>query len=495
MPFYPVDKGMRDNALSYNGNLLLDSTVNSPVGSVTSRDQIIDPYTLVDQSHYKNTRAGRALYESDLARAKEYQKQQEAAYEEWYGSPEQAALRERAAGINPDLAGLENAGEASQVAPSEAVPGQTLPTNGQMFMNTVNTISSVVGSLSSVASLATAFTDLPLKSQQLQNLKDTGSGINLQNEATSLSNQKELAMQLSGDISGLLGTAVQAHLNSGTEGAFDYDAWFADDNNFSPLEPMYGSYSSYSPALALARNQSLKYHKDASLLQKDAAQNDWDFSNIIGDPRYTPDQKLTAIQVRPFMKACQDADLAENKLREALADWNKKYYSKLNPETSADAVNAANSANIAESGYKEDYYNASDGELVAAFDEFVRECSKIGLNLEKSINTGYQDMYNSDPNGLNGAKAAYLYGSNGGASWNEAYLTRFDDKQSRLIDSMILEAQANGDTAHLRAYIQAIDGIMNLNKYRMDSSIDFVYSVKKTREKLEKAIELLENYE
>ena len=37
------------------------------IGSITSRDQIIDPYSLVNMANYRKTRAGMAQYNSDLS--------------------------------------------------------------------------------------------------------------------------------------------------------------------------------------------------------------------------------------------------------------------------------------------------------------------------------------------------------------------------------------------------------------------------------------------
>ena len=386
--------------------------------SVTSREDIINPYAVVNPRDYALTRRGRQQYESDLARVVEFQKQQQAAYEEWYNSPEQAAIREREAGLNPDLIGLDNAGDASSPEVSDSVPGQGLPTNGEMALNVVNGITSVISSLSSVAGLATAFTDIPLKllaSSDAHNLSLE------QLDSLNLSNRGELARQMSEDIAGLLGTAVQSHLDSGSTDPFDYDSFFADDKNFAPLESSYGSYGSYAASLALARQQSLKYHKSAAELQKGMAQSEWDFANIIADPRLTGSQKLTSLQLRPYVQSTISARKALDDLSLKVSEWESILRDGMSVELAIDAANAQNRSAISQSNYTSDYYDSLSGELVADFENYVREVERIGLQLRGSINQGYLDMYNSDPNGLDGYKAAYLFGNNGGSSWEEAY--------------------------------------------------------------------------
>lgn len=392
--------------------------IDAGVGSITSRDQIINPYDLIDPSMYTQTRRGKSQYESDLAALTAFQQLQEAAYQEWYDSPEQAAIREREAGINPDFVGLDNAGDASAVEPSGMVPGANLPSNGEVASNVVGHLISTVGALSSVASLATAFTNIPIAQQVA---RDTHNLSSAQLEALQLSNRGELARQMSGDIASLLGTAVQSHLDSGSQEAFDYDAWFAEDKNFESLASAYGHYGGYAAALSLARDQSLKYHKDSVDLQRQTAQGEFDFGSIISDPRLSPSQKLTSVQLRPYVEATIKSRLALDKLSAAVAEFDTKVREGMDVQSAVDAANSKFRTDVAVNEYNASYYDTLQADVMAEFENYLREVDTIGLTLRKSINTGYLDMYNNDPSGLDGYKAAYLFGNNGGASWQEAY--------------------------------------------------------------------------
>lgn len=422
---------------------------------ITSRDQIINPYDILDPNSYGQSRREKMRYQSDLARLQEIQKQQQASYEEWYNSPEQAAIREREAGINPDLAGLDNAGSASQVSPSDAVPGANLPTNGEVASNVISGITSVIGSLSSVASLATAFTTLPLVNEQTKNAKKLGEQLDLQNEA-------QLGTMIASDISDLLATAQQAHIDSQSQGAFDLDGFFANDSNFETLTPIYGSNPRFASQLAKQRKAVLAHQKRAAESQSGLASANWSLANIISDPRYSGDQKLTMIQLRPFVEACVKADSAEVALRESVATWQKKRQDGMDVNLAIDAANASNRASISQSGYTEAYYNEADGELVAAYEQFFRDSMLPSLTLQQSINQGYLDLFNSDPSGEAGYKAAYLFGSNGGSSWEEVYLLRQKDAMKKLVDSKIAVAEATGDYAELQAMMNAFNNVFSL---------------------------------
>lgn len=450
---YLDDKYMREEIVRIGSQSGLYDQLTTT--GITSRDQIINPYELLDQSTYGQSRREKMRYQSDLARLLEIQKQQEASYEEWYNSSEQAAIREREAGINPDLAGLDNAGSASQVAPSELVPGANLPTNGEVASNVISGITSVIGSLSSVASLATAFTTLPLTLEQTKNAKKVGEHLDLQNEA-------QLGTMIASDISDLLATAQQAHIDSGSQDPFDIDGFFANDSNFATLDPIYGSNPRYASQLAKQRKAVLAHQKRAAESQSGFASANWSLANIISDPRYTGDQKLTMIQLRPFVEACVNADAAEVALRDSIASWSKLRQDGMDVNLAIDAANSANRASISQSGYTEAYYDEVDGKLVAAYEQFFRDSMMPSLSLQQSINQGYLDLFNSDPSGEAGYKAAYLFGSNGGSSWEEVYILRQKDSIKKLVDSKIAVAQATGDYAELQAMMNAFNNVFSL---------------------------------
>lgn len=400
----------------------LESVLNSEIGSITSRDQIYDPYDLVRLHMYGNGANAQAAYNADLARAKQFVERQEAAYQEWYNSPEQMAIRQREAGLNPDLSGIDGTSEAADVSSPEGSPLDNIPSTEQQFASVIGGIGSIVGSLSSVASLATAFTNIGLSPYQKNSLIS-------QDYSSELSNIDSLKTLISSDISDALATAVDLHNSTDSLEPFDYDSWFNDDNNFNSLKSSYGHFPFFDSALSNARRQSLRFHKNASELQKDTLSFDFDIGKLLSDPRLSPSQKLTAIQVRPYVTACYEADKLDAEVRSAIANFNK------------------------------DYYSNSDGSLVSSFDKLFRDTQSIAFRLESKINEGYISMFDSEPNGFNGFRAAYLYGSKGGRSWQDAFMLHSKENVDILISSLVSEAEATRDTAKLRAFISALGNL------------------------------------
>lgn len=434
----------------------LDSVLSKPIGSITSRDQIIDPYSLVKQSSYKNTNKGRAQYQADLQRAQLYAQRQEASYKEWYESPEQQVLRERASGRNPDLVETSGGSAADVQMPTES-PLTGTESTGQIASRVIGDVTSVVGTLASVANLAVAFQDIPLKRQQVGNLE-------LQNEFQDIMNTGALGLQVANDIGSLLGTAMNDHLASGSTDSFDFDSWFANDDNFSSLSSVYGSNPRYPMVLANQRKAMLAHQKNALSMQNDVASGQMNLGQILSDPRLSSSQKLTAIQLRPFTEANIKVAQSRVDLEMAVNDWNLQFTKGRDVNKAIEATNAQFDSQIAESGYTEDYFSGLNGKLVASFEQYLREVMTTTKTLEQTINQGYLDMYNNDPTGIGGFKAAYLYGSNGGRSWQEVVLSTSLDDVKTIIDSEVTRAKVSGDFAQLQVLLDAWSTALSSDK-------------------------------
>lgn len=434
------------------------------VGEVTSRDQFIDPYSVVNPAFYSNTKKGQAQYNADLQRAQLYLQQQQAAYEEWYESPEQQAIRQREAGINPDLAGLSDS-ESAPVSMNPTSPIAGIETDGQTASRVVDSISGVVSSLASVASLATAFQKLPSELSVLGkqgNLLDSQlAGQNLTNEALDIANTSSLGLQMANDIGDLLSTAMQNHLDSGSSDPFDLDGFFSNDDNFASLKDVYGSNPRYASMLAKQKKAVLQHQKNAVNLQKDVAQGYLDFGQVSSSPFLSPSQKLTILQLRPFTDACIHADLAEVNLRKIIADWYSTVRSGMSPDKAIDAANAQFDTTVSQSEYQTEYFNSVDPSLVAGFEQFLRDIQATSGTLEQTINQGYLDMYNADPAGVGSWQAAYLYGSKGGTSWTDAFMVRQIDSVKSLLDSQVSVAQATGKYAELNQILDAFESVIS----------------------------------
>lgn len=122
---------------------------NKATSSLSSIGTDVDfnPYDYINVSDYPMTRRGKAKYQEDLARLLYIaQIEQENRMNE-YNSPSAQAARMRAAGLNPDLQGVENHG-ATNVAGYQGNPLDGVPSN----MDMVNNIIGVVSSVGSIAS-------------------------------------------------------------------------------------------------------------------------------------------------------------------------------------------------------------------------------------------------------------------------------------------------------------------------------------------------------
>lgn len=387
-----------DSAIQYEDNrgrrkYAMD-LISAGVGSITSRDQIINPATLIDPSMYAQTRRGRAQYESDLAALKNFQSQQEAAFQEWYDSPEQAAIRERAAGLNPDLVGLDNAGESAEAPVSDAVPGQNLLTNGQVAFNAITAITSI-------ASAGASLAGIPLQFAQLKGLK-------LANEAQSILNTTNLTSNVVSDIEGILATAVQAHNDSGSTAPFDYDSFFGNDDYFAPIKALYPDNPRIDNVLSLQRKQMLKHRKNMAVLQNDWASNQFDFGQIASDPMFSSDQKLmlaTNIPLQAYFFEVRKAALERQRVYDEVDAQIKK---GLDVNTAIDAANEQN-----------EYLASLDGRKRAADETFMRKCNRASLYRKDQIDRNLFDLWNDDPSSLQGEAAMYLIGGMHSKSWQD----------------------------------------------------------------------------
>lgn len=75
------------------------------------------------------TSKDKARYEQSQAEKEWLSQMQLYEYEQWYNSEEQQVARMRAAGLNPDLLGLESASETS--APDSMISGMAAPSGAQ----------------------------------------------------------------------------------------------------------------------------------------------------------------------------------------------------------------------------------------------------------------------------------------------------------------------------------------------------------------------------
>lgn len=153
-----------------------------------------NPYDYIDQSNYKLNRRGKAQYQEDLAKLL-YMAQinQENRMNE-YNSPVNQAARMRAAGLNPDLNGVDNV-PATNVAGYQGNPLDGVSSNGQLT-------SDVLGIVGSVAQMATSIVT-GVQSFQLSSIQGVTSAIGAASDFLNLLDTDPMQVSQSDFISSL----------------------------------------------------------------------------------------------------------------------------------------------------------------------------------------------------------------------------------------------------------------------------------------------------
>lgn len=143
-----------------------------------------NPYDFISQSDYKKNRRGKAQYQEDLAQLQYLAELRQKESDREYTSESAQALRQRLAGINPDLNGV-SAGSEGITPSTSANPLEGIQTNGERASQVVGDITSII---STTASLATGAMGIAqgfeaLEGSKLQNI---AGAINVADSAYSL---------------------------------------------------------------------------------------------------------------------------------------------------------------------------------------------------------------------------------------------------------------------------------------------------------------------
>lgn len=390
---------------SYISNLTSGDYLN-----ITDRSQIINPEQILLGFDYPNTESGQAAYSKALAALKSIQEQQIAAYEDWYNSPEQQVIRDRAAGLNPDILGLSGT-QAAESSVQSQNPIAGLPTaedtalkQEQIRSERANRIIGVVNSISSIANLATSFSNVFLNQAQKGLIGSQKQSLDLQNlkEFESLTGS-EIASRLSDSISNALAVGQ----------SLDVSSWFNDDANFAGILEAYSPDGSqrFVDSFSNVRNRLQKSLGAAYEQGRVTADNQSSFSAVLADPRYSTDQILQIAQIRPYMEAKLALQRAYDKYQTELADLKSEYIKGLDVESAVDAANA-------KFEYDKEYLMELDGKKAAIHQNYVNECNGITANMRSSINKNLLSIYEKHPNDQRGFAAAYLF-DNAANEWYE----------------------------------------------------------------------------
>ena len=338
--------------------------MNTPIGQVTSRDQIIDPYSLVDPAWYRKTRAGQADYNSDLKRAQLYAERQEAAYQEWYNSPEQQAIRDRAAGLNPDLTGLSGS-EASDTAQDPNSPTAGMATNGQLALDSINTVMNAVQTAASVATLAAG----------IPNIGKQGQLLNAQVDAQNIANVNAFEQTAHNAIASKFATFHAAETAAGR--VVDVAKYFAEDSNFDDILPSYAPSDNpmYKHALDRVRKGSESVLAQAYSTNADAAQNQQSFARLLANPYANQNTVVMAAILEPMMDAVFQMEAYEAQYRSDAAKFKSEAMSGIDAtetgevwlETQKQELRSKEFSNIIDSAKTQVYQNLKDTYLKDRF--------------------------------------------------------------------------------------------------------------------------------
>lgn len=309
----------RSSVLSFNEQM------SQEIGSVTSRDQIIDPYALVNPANYRKTRAGQAQFNADLQQAQLYAERQEAAYQEWYNSPEQQAIRDREAGLNPNLVGLSGS-EATDTEMNSNSPIAGQQTNGQVAMDSINTAMSVIQTAASVATFAAG----------LPNIGKQGELLTAQVDAQQLANVSAFEQTAHSAIASKFATFHAAATAAGE--TVDIAKYFADDNNFADILPSYAPSDNpmYKHALDRVRNGSQSILADAYSTNADVAGNQQSFAKLLANPYSNPNTVVMSALLEPLMSAVFEMESAEASYRSSAADFKSEAMSGISATESGE---------------------------------------------------------------------------------------------------------------------------------------------------------------
>lgn len=422
-----LHNGLNDENRRYIQSL--QSLLNSDIGEVTSIDQIINPYDYLDITRYRNTKKAQALYNEDLAALQEYQKLQQSAYENWYNSEQQQAERQREAGLNPNLNGVEGS-QAASLAPSSGSPLEGIGTSEETIGTIAGVAATAVGTIvSSVATLgALPATIAAAGATALSATKQAGL-IGAQQVGQELANLNAFEGKVYGAAAANLADATAAAVKSGTK--FDFDAWSSNADSFK------GIFESYAPSgvtiddprYGAAYNRAIKNIQklkgSAFEINSGATTQQTDFARALADPYFDNDLLTQMAYLEPISEAMQQIDILSRQFQIAKLNLQKTYVDGLDGELASQDFNARLQASMAKAGFDINYYNGFDGDEVAALDLAIKQNQKIIGGCEAMIKAHFRDIWN-DKSKPFAARAGALYQIMGGTPQNwKAWLVSY----------------------------------------------------------------------
>lgn len=363
----------------------LNAARNSSVTGITSRDQIINPYEILNIAAYKNTARGQARYQEDLNELLAIQAQQQAAYDEWYNSEQSQVDRQRAAGLNPDLLGVE-AGMAADTQSPDASPLEGVPTNGEIFSQVASGVSAIVGNIASVAALPSQ-------------IGAARSALNLSKSQTTgqnLSNLLAAEGAMFGGISNMVSDAAVLAAQNGEK--FDFNKYLSD-TDFSDVFHTYAPPGSniengpYAAAFRRAKNAVQKHRAAAYSLGKVSTDSQTEFGRVMADPYADADVLVQIAYLEPIAKAMRQIDELSAQFNITKLNLQQTYVDGLDGDLAAQDFNQRLSASIAKGKYDVNYYENFKGDEIAALDLAIKKSQSIISGAAAAIKDNYTKMW------------------------------------------------------------------------------------------------------
>lgn len=415
----------------------IEDLIKDTSSSVTDRNDIINPEEILEGFDWSTSTDDQALYNRLLQLLRNLQSQQEASYQEWYNSPLQQVIRDRSAGLNPDILGISGSqasesgvGQGSPfdgITSQEDLAIQRAQVRNQRFANLISSI----GNIANLASFFSGLSTLPLQKNLL----------NAQADSQNLGNLASFEAMVGTEISSRLSDNIVSAISLGQ--SLDINEWFGNESNFNNIFEAYAPSDTpaYRNAFANVRKRMQSSLGRAYEQGKVTAENQGSFSSLVADPTYSADQLIQIAQLRPYMEARKELQIARDTYERKFAEWNTKYRDALSVRSAVDAANA-------QSDYDAEYYRNMDAERHAAYDMLIKESQAIAAKMQKAIDSNLIEIYDKNPSNHKGIAAAYLFSGGASKSWYE-YLLTYEimmDFRGELGDSVVESSLSGGSS-------------------------------------------------
>lgn len=426
---YGENKSVRYKQMKFQADESIDAYLNhlnsilgADIGSITSRDQIIDPYSLVDLSNYRNTKKGQALYNADLERAKLYAERQEAAYQEWFNSEEQQAVRQRDAGLNPDIIGVESA-QASDTEMAQGSPIDGIGTTedtalavGGAVVTTIGTIVSAVATLGALpATIAAGFATA---GQAIAATRKTNAEA-IAIEDSLLSNADAKWFGALGDS---MSSAEAEQIAKDPNSKFDHAAWLGDSKNTQPIFEAYvptgvekGSalYQRYERAFQRQVASQQRLIASSNKINKDVGQSALDWGYVLANPGIDASQRFQYATIKPIMDFKFKADELVEEVRFMSNELKKLGVGGIDKKIASESINAELKARFAKFGFDESFWDNMDGQEAALADMVSRKANALIVDVNAQTKAYFRDIWFDESKSLSERMgAAYCLADN-----------------------------------------------------------------------------------